>query len=156
MPYLSRRMRAPGMLWGLLAALLLALAGQAAAVESDKPFAEHKVVLQISDDDPAKQTLVLNVASNLVNHYGVDKVDIEIVAFGPGLRLLFAENVNKDRIGALAESSGVRFSACENTVAAMSRALGAPPALNPRAGRVQAGIVRILDLTGQGYRLVKP
>ncbi|MDV3239734.1 MAG: hypothetical protein LOY58_12900 [Gammaproteobacteria bacterium] len=156
MPYLSRRTRTPGMLWGLLATLLLALAGQAAAAESDKPFAEHKIVLQISDDDPAKQTLVLNVANNLVNHYGADKVDIEIVAFGPGLRLLFAENVNKDRIGALVEASGVRFSACENTVAAMTRALGEAPALNPQAIRVKAGIVRILDLTGQGYTLVKP
>ena len=140
---------------GLLAALLLAPLVQAAP-DSDKPFAEHKVVLQISDDDPFKQTLILNVANNLIKHYGADKIDIEVVAFGPGLRLLFAENANGARIHSLAESSGVRFSACENTIAAMSQQLEYAPGINADATRVPAGIVRILDLTGEGYRLVKP
>ncbi len=71
---------------------------QIQAAEEDKPFAEERIVLQISDNDPSKQTLVLNVASNLVKHYGQDKVDVEIVAFGPGLRLMFKDNVNKGRI----------------------------------------------------------
>ena len=70
---------------------------------AEKSFADTKVVLQISDNDPFKQTLVLNVANNLVKHYGPDQVDVEIVAFGPGLRLLFAENTNKDRIQSLAD-----------------------------------------------------
>lgn len=126
------------------------------AAESDKPFAEHKIVLQISDDDPAKQTLVLNVANNLIKYYGSDKVDIEIVAFGPGLRLLFAENVNAGRIDNLVDNSGVRFAACQNTVAAMTSALGHAPALNSRSNHVDAGIVRIVELTGQGYTLVRP
>ena len=141
-------------LYALLACLLLSINVQ--AVEADKPFAEHKVVLQISDDDPATQTLVLNVANNLIKYYGTDKVDIEIVAFGPGLRLLFEENVNASRIDTLADSSGVRFAACKNTVAAMTRALGHEPALNSRATPVEAGIVRILELTNQGYPLVRP
>lgn len=127
-----------------------------AAAAAEKPFAEHKVVLQISDDDPAKQTLVLNVANNLVNHYGVDKVDVEIVAFGPGLRLLFVENANAGRIEDLVSSSGVRFAACENTITAMGRQLGHTPELSPHATHVSAGVVRIIDLTSQGYTLVKP
>lgn len=143
---------------GLLCVLPMLLCGAPvhAAPAADKPFAEHRVVLQISDDDPAKQTLVLNVANNVVNHYGADKVDVEIVAFGPGLRLLFAENANAGRIGTLVESSGVRFSACENTIAAMGRQLGHDPELNPRAMHVEAGVVRIMDLTGNGYTLIKP
>lgn len=136
--------------------LLLCSASANAVPLADKPFAEHKVVLQISDDDPAKQTLVLNVASNVIRHYGADKVDVEIVAFGPGLRLLFAENANAGRIDTLADSSGVRFSACENTIAAMGNQLGHAPALNPRASPVAAGVVRIMDLTDQGYTLIKP
>ena len=83
---------------GLLLGLFTLLAGfglsTASAQTADKPFADVKVVLQISDNNPFKQTLVLNVANNLIKHYGPDKVDIEIVAFGPGLRLLFEENVN--------------------------------------------------------------
>ena len=125
------------------------------AGEEDKPFAEKRIVLQISDRDPSKQTLVLNVASNLLRHYGQDKVDIEIVAFGPGLRLLFAENSNAPRIERLA-GSGVRFSACNNTIRKMTSILGHEPQLNPRAVHVSAGVVRITDLVDQGYRLIKP
>lgn len=116
---------------------------------------ERKVVLQISDGSPEKQALVLNVANNLQQHYGVDKVKIEIVAFGPGLQLLFKNNANKDRIGGLI-GRGVQFSACENTVKAMTKQLGHPPAINDRAVSVPAGIARIIELTEQGYTLVKP
>lgn len=142
---------------GFLALLMcLFLSAQAQAAPTEKPFAEQKIVLQISDDDPAKQTLVLNVANNLIKHYGSDKVDIEIVAFGPGLRLLFAENANKDRIDSLVEGSGVRFAACQNTIAAMTKALGEAPAINPHATPVTAGVVRIIELTGQDYQLIRP
>lgn len=144
----------------LLAAALLCLSLvspglYAAPAIPDKPFAEAKVVLQISDSDPFKQTLVLNVANNLIKHYGPDKVDVEIVAFGPGLRLLFDDNVNKGRIESLT-GSGVRFAACSNTIRAMSKILEHEPVLNSHAARVDAGVVRIVELTGAGYTLVKP
>jgi intracellular sulfur oxidation DsrE/DsrF family protein len=128
---------------------------QAMAAENDKPFAEERVVLQISDDDPSKQTLVLNVASNLIKHYGQDKVDIEIVAFGPGLRLMFADNVNGDRISGLT-SSGVRFAACGNTLTKMTQILGHAPEINSNATVVPGGAVRIIELENQGYKLLKP
>ena len=106
----------------VLSMLLLLLAVSASyqlqASEESKPFAEQRIVLQISDPNPFKQTLVLNVASNLIKHYGQDKVDVEIVAFGPGLRLMFKDNVNTGRIQGLS-SSGVTFSACKNTIAGM-------------------------------------
>lgn len=135
--------------------LTIALYAVIASAEEEKPFAEERVVLQISDEDPAKQTLVLNVANNLIKHYGPDKVDIEIVAFGPGLRLLFADNANTGRIDGLT-GSGVRFAACSNTIANMSKNLGKELALNPHATRVSAGVVRILELTRKGYTLIKP
>lgn len=128
------------------------MGGQAVAAKS---FVDAKIVLQISDPNPFKQTLVLNVANNLIKHYGQDSVKIEIVAFGPGLRLLFENNANKGRIASLA-GSGVRFSACANTTRNMGKKLGHPPALNPKAVTVGAGIVRIVDLVKEGYTLVKP
>ena len=128
---------------------------QIQAAEDDKPFAEERIVLQISDPNPIKQTLVLNVASNLVKHYGQDKVDVEIVAFGPGLRLMFKENVNSSRIEGLA-SSGVKFAACKNTIAGISKKLGHKPELNSNAVPVSAGVVRIIDLQNKGFKLIKP
>jgi intracellular sulfur oxidation DsrE/DsrF family protein len=117
--------------------------------------ANKKFVLQISDGGAKKQTLVLNVANNLEKHYGVGNVDVEIVAFGPGLRLLFADNARKGRIQSL-NMNGVRFSACSNTMHKMTSILGHPPELNPRAKVVPGGVVRIADLVSQGYILIRP
>lgn len=141
------------LLW-CVAVVLLVSSGFATAAD-EKPFAEKKVVLQISDPNPFKQTLVLNVASNLIKHYGPDKVDVEIVAFGPGLRLLFKDNANTGRIQGLA-ASGVRFSACGNTMKGMTKQLGEKPELNANAKMVKAGVVQIVDLVTAGYVLVKP
>ena len=140
----------------LLALVCLGLSSQLWAAPAEKPFAEKKVVLQISDDDASKQTLVLNVASNLIKYYGPDRVDVEVVAFGPGLRLLFADNSNSGRIDNLAENSGVRFSACMNTMKKVTQTLGYEPKLDANAGHVDAGVVRILELIGEGYVLIKP
>jgi intracellular sulfur oxidation DsrE/DsrF family protein len=140
-----------------LAALVVAAALSMGTfvAQAAKPFATHKVVLQISDPNPFKQTLVLNVASNLVKHYGEDDVDVEIVAFGPGLRLLMQGNANTGRIDGLAQK-GVRFSACSNTIRNFGKKLGAEPPLDSNAKKVQAGVVQIVDLVKQGYILVKP
>jgi len=125
------------------------------AGEDDKPFAEERIVLQISDPNPSKQTLVLNAAKNLINYYGPDKVDIEIVSFSQGLRLLFKDNVNAGRIEGLS-SSGVKFAACENTIAGMTKQLGYAPELNSNAVPVSSGVVRIIELENQGFKLIKP
>ncbi len=59
--------------WLLSFCLLIGFQGLLAAEEEGKPFAEKHVVLQISDMDPSKQTLVLNVANNVLKHYGPDR-----------------------------------------------------------------------------------
>ena len=138
-----------------LAVLLAAALAPASMAQDEKPFAENKFVLQISDMDPDKQTLVLNVASNILKHYGQDQADVEIVAFGPGLRLLFEGNSNTGRIDGLVDS-GVRFFACENTINNMSNTLGEPVRLNKNHTTGKGGIVRIKELADQGYLLVKP
>ena len=139
----------------IFCALLSAPLFQFASVQALAADSPKQIVLQISDSDPEKQTLVLNVANNLVKAYGPGNVKLEIVAFGPGLLLLFDDNANKDRVQSLV-ASDVRFSACQNTVKAMAVALGHSPKLTKNAVSVDAGIVRIVDLTAQGYTLVRP
>jgi intracellular sulfur oxidation DsrE/DsrF family protein len=131
------------------------VASGAVFAQEEKPFAEHKFVLQISDMDPSKQTLVLNVAGNILRAYGQDQADVEIVAFGPGLRLLFEGNSNAGRIDGLVDS-GVRFFACQNTINNMSNTLGEPVKINAHASSGKGGIVRIKELVDQGYMLAKP
>ena len=132
----------------LLLASFLLLTGTASA-------AMKKIVLQISDGSPIKQTMVLNVANNIQKHYGLENVKVEIVAFGPGLRLLFVENANKGRIQNLV-ANGTRFSACQNTVKGMSKKLGHAPKLSKHATPVSAGVARIVTLVEQGYILIRP
>lgn len=151
----------------VITALLLGLMGTAPSVMAnpaaepvsqaiqEKPFAVARVALQISDGSGAKQQLVLNVARNLIKFYGADKVDVEVVAFGPGLRLLFKDNALGDQIKALA-GDGVRFSACDNTIHAMTKKLGHPPELTSEARIVPAGIVRLVALNKAGFFVSRP
>src|SRR3981189_2733448 len=115
-----------------IVALLMAAAVPAARAQQvplqDKPFAEHKIVLQLSDNDPRKQGLVLSVASNLMKHYDPDKVAIEVVAFGPGIELLRPENPNRKMVESLA-AQGARFDICINTVDTLERENGKRPAV---------------------------
>ena len=120
----------------------------------DKPFAEHHLVLQLSDREPEKQALVISVANNLLKHYGPDKIAIEVVAFGAGIDLLRAGSPNRARVDSLI-SQGVQFDICMNTVDTLERE-GKHVNINPKAVRVQVGVARILTLTEKGYTLVRP
>ncbi|MGC8697311.1 MAG: hypothetical protein ACP5Q0_02460 [Halothiobacillus sp.] len=117
-------------------------------------MAKHHIVLQETESDLQRQTLLLNVTANLLKAYG-DNVDIEVVAFGPGISLLFANNEHAKRIEALSQQ-GVRFSACMNALKNATERLGHEPALNPVAKKVPAGIVRVVELVDAGYILVRP
>ncbi|MGA7948756.1 MAG: DsrE family protein [Thiobacillaceae bacterium] len=139
----------------LVISALLLMCGAFPALSADDSFADYKYVLHIDDMDPSKQELILNNASNLLQAYPPGAVEVEIVAYGPGLRLLFADNVNAERINSLA-MSGVKFSACGNTLKGMTKQLGYEPKLNPDAKVVPAGIVRIGELVKKGYIYIKP
>lgn len=138
-----------------MTSLFMMSAATPALSADEAAFAEYKYVLQISDMDPSKQELVLNNAANLLDAYPPGAVTVEIVAYGPGLRLLFAENVNAKRVDSLSQS-GVKFSACGNTLHAMTKLLGYEPKLNPDATVVPGGVVRIGDLVRKGYVYIKP
>ena len=139
-------------------AALLASSPRAAPAQQaplpDKPFADHHLVLQLSDRAPDKQALVLSVAYNLLKAYGPDKIAIEVVAFGPGIDLLRAESPNRALVDSLI-AQGVQFDICMNTVDTLERA-GKHVDINPKAVRVQVGVERILQLTEKGYTVVRP
>lgn len=122
---------------------------------ADKPFAEHRIVLQLSDNGPKKEGLVLSVANNLIKAYGPDKIAVEVVAFGPGIDLLRVENANRTRVESLI-AQGVTFDVCLNTLDTIERETGKRPAVIPKAIPVQVGVGQILMLTENGYTLVRP
>jgi hypothetical protein len=144
----------------MIAALLMITAApilraQQAPPLQDKPFAEHKIVLQLSDNDAKKQALVISVAYNLLKAYDPDKVAIEVVAFGPGIDLLRTESSNRKLVESLI-AQGVRFDVCLNTVDTVERETGKRPEIIPAATAVQVGVGQIMHLTENGYTLVRP
>ena len=148
---------------GLMLAAALAFGTTAQAADQEaieavggNTLAQEHLVLQITESDLQRQNLVLNVANNVMKaRGGSGMIDVEVVAFGPGISMLFADNVHADRIQSLADQ-GVRFSACKNSIAGATRKLGKEPTMNPAVQPVEAGIARVLDLVNAGYVLVRP
>lgn len=122
--------------------------------EKAEPVA-HRLVIQVSTDDPRTQTIALNNAVNLQKHYGVDNIDIEIVAYGPGLGMLTTKSKSLERITSLAQQE-ISFSACGNTMATIERKTGTVPKLIKGVEKVPAGVARIMELQEQGYSYIRP
>jgi uncharacterized protein len=143
----------------VIAALLIAFAAIPARAQQvplqDKPFAEHKIVLQLSDNDPRKQGMVISVANNLMKFYDPDKIAVEIVAFGPGIDLLKPDNPSRKQVESLV-AQGARVDVCLNTVDTLERETGKRPEFISAATPVQVGVAQILFLTENGYTLVRP
>ena len=123
---------------------------------ADDSFAQHKIVIQSSSSDPELQNLALVIAGNLQKHYGMDKVLIEVVAYGPGLGILTQDGPHADKVKSLLEHD-IKFSACEGTLNFMaSKNNGKRPDLVKGVGTVKDGVVRVVELQEQGYAYVYP
>jgi intracellular sulfur oxidation DsrE/DsrF family protein len=143
------------MLLALLAWAAPSLAFAQQVPLQDKPFAEHKIVLQLSDADAKKQALVLSVANNLLKAYDPDKIAVEVVTFGPGIDLLLSSSERRKQVESLI-AQGVRFDICLNTVDTIERETGKRPEFIPAATPVQVGVGQILFLAENGYTVVRP
>ncbi|MCI0505456.1 MAG: DsrE family protein [Gammaproteobacteria bacterium] len=139
----------------LLIVLVFLAAGVVNAANADMSLAKHKVVVQSSSSDPELQGLALVIAGNLQKHYGMDNVDIEVVAYGPGLGILTAESPNAGKVKSLLEHN-VKFSACEGTLKFMEANNGKRPKLVSGVGVVEDGVVRVIELQEKGYAYVYP
>lgn len=142
-------------LFVVMTSLFVMLTSLPAMSEVEPTFADYKYVLHVDDLAPAKLELALNNATNLLQAYPPGKVEIEVVAYNIGLRLLFKESAHAKRIDSLSQS-GVKFSACGVTLKGMTKQLGYTPELNPVAKVYPGGIVRIGELVRAGYVYVKP
>lgn len=132
-------------------ALLLTLiaGGTATAASKDGKAA---VIIQVSDNDPAKWNLALNNAKNVQQALGADKVDVEIVAYGPGLNMLKFDSEVTGRL-ADAEKSSVAIRACATTMKAMKLT---EKDLHSSAKVVPAGVVEIMEKQSAGWSYIRP
>jgi len=136
-----------------LSALLLAAAVAFAPAVSHAQKAERqRLVLQVSDGDPAKWNLALNNAENVQQALGRDNVDIEIIAYGPGLGMLKSESKVAARLNGALDSS-VNLIACGTT---MKKAKVTQADLASGVKVVPAGVIHIMQRQREGWNYVRP
>jgi intracellular sulfur oxidation DsrE/DsrF family protein len=119
------------------------------------PHAVHRLVVQISDDRPELWNMALNNIEATAAALGRDTVQVVVVTYGPGLKMLLKDSVAAERITAI-EAAGVEFDACWNTMQGMAKATGKLPELLPVAVIVPSGVVRIMQLQTHGFAYLRP
>jgi intracellular sulfur oxidation DsrE/DsrF family protein len=141
----------------LIAALfLMPLAGMAADSK------QHRVAIQVNQNDPQVMNLALNNATNVIEYYRAKNEDVavDIVTFGPGLHMLRDDTSPvKDRIKRLKELAfpgKIQFSACNNTKQNMEKAEGKAVSIISDATLVPSGVVQLMELQEQGWSYIRP
>jgi len=133
-----------------LLALPLGMApGSARAQDAAK---KARVVVQVSEADPARWNLVLNNVKNLQDDLGAANVEIEVVAYGPGIGMLKLDAVSNSRVSD-AIKAGVHVAACENTMRnqKLTRA-----DMHPNVSYVPAGVTEIVQRQRDGWAYLRP
>jgi hypothetical protein len=131
---------------------LLLITPAFAAPGSSAAQVRNRVVMQVSDADPSKWNLALNNARNLQADLGAANVDIEIVAYGPGIGMLKSDSIVGNRV-AEALDKGVKLLACENTMHGQKLA---KDDMLSGIGYVPAGVVEIMQRQQQGWTYLRP
>jgi uncharacterized protein len=132
----------------LLSGVLMSAALALPALAADKA----KLIIQVSDNDTGKWNLALNNAKNIQNDLGKVNVDLQIIAYGPGIGMLKIESEVGNRIDE-AVKSGVQVLACQNTM--RNQKLSKEDMLDS-VGYVPAGVVAIMQKQHQGYAYLRP
>ena len=134
------------------AALLVATSALVLPAYAQQASTRGRVVMQVSDNDPAQWNLALNNAKNVQTDLGAANVDIEIVAYGPGINMLKADSIVGNRVDE-ALAAGVKVVACENT---MRNQKLARQDMLPKVDYVMAGVVELMQKQQQGWAYIRP
>ncbi len=136
--------------------LLIAIASLLFTINAEAAgHSHHKLVIQVSSADQKAMAIALNNAANVQKEYGMDNVDVEIVAYGPGLAMLTAGHKLNKRVSSLAQQN-ITFSACNNTMKKIAKKKGKKPKLTEGVQVVSAGVSRIIELQEAGYSYIRP
>lgn len=122
------------------------------ATASEAAATKERVVIQVSDADVGKWNLALNNAKNVQQAFGADKVDIEIVTYGPGIGMLKMDSVIANRIEE-AKQAGIAIVACQNTMKGMKLT---NDDMLPNTSYVPSGVVEIIKKEREGYAYIRP
>jgi intracellular sulfur oxidation DsrE/DsrF family protein len=135
----------------ILRMLLLAAAAVTSLVAAGPALAE-KIVLQVSDGNPATWNQALNVVGNLREAYG-SATNIELVAFGQGINMLKFDAPVASRLLDVQSKLGAKVYACENS---MARNKLTHEDMAPNVIFVKAGVEHIIKRQREGWVNIRP
>jgi len=120
------------------------------------------LIVHVPQESPKAFKQAINIANNIPKQLGADSVKVEIVAQGPGLKLLTKGSPEAERIQGLAMLSentlggGTQFSACAATMAGIKKRTGKEPVLLEGVQKVEPGAVaRIIELQEKGCSYIR-
>ena len=113
----------------------------------------RQIVFSVTEDSPHALDHILSVANNVLKYYGTDNVNMKIVAYSKGLKLLYVNNISTSkRVDALMQLN-VEFVACGNT---MKTYKIKEEDLVEGSIVVTAGVVELLESVKSGWTYIKP
>ena len=147
-------MTATRRIFGLIGAAALAatLTATAASAQTTQAPIKNKVVFQMSDNDQTRWMLALNNIRNVQLELGEDLVELELVAYGPGIGMLKGDSPVAKRI-AEALKTGVKVVACENTMKGLKLVYAD---MLPDIGYAPSGDVELMRKQQDNYAYIRP
>ncbi len=133
----------------LAGAVWPALVAAQAAAPATAP--RNRALFQVTDNDPARWNMILNNMQNLREGVGGEPVEIELVAYGPGISMLKADSSVKQRL-LDALGKGVKVNACQNTMTGMKLT---PADMMGEIGYVPSGVVEVMRKQQQGWAYIR-
>jgi len=134
----------------------LTLVSVASAADT-KP--QHRLLIQVDQNDPAVMNLALNNATNVIEHYRSkgQEVAVDVVTYGPGLHMLRADTSPvQDRIKQLKNVATIQFSACNVTRGGMEKKEGHSIDIMSDAVLVPSGVIHLMELQEDGWSYIRP
>jgi len=141
----------------MLVTLLVAVLGASSVGLSDAAATsqdQHRVVMHLNSGDVNVQRGVLNNIRHLYEEVGRERLRVELVAHGAGLTLLAKrDSVLATDLAQLKSAYGVEFTACSNTMKAMTLTRDD---LVEQVDRTVPAMVRLMELQERGWAYIKP
>ncbi len=132
----------------------------AAPAKADTTFAQpepsfdnpRKIVISLHERDFSRVNEVLYNVVNIQKAYGQDSVQLEVVAYGPGIWAVLKDSPVRARIESL-QKYGIVFVACGNTLDTIKRPKSD---LIEGVKWVQSGLVEIIERRLAGWVDIAP
>ena len=134
----------------LLIMIVLPAVSQTPPQAAPKP--KHKVVFELNAPAPSGWDQLFHNVDNVLKIFGGDGVQVEVVFFGRGLRMLLKTNSEYAARLKEAADKGVVLAACQNS---MRAAKITTEDLFPFAAQVDSGVAELVRKQEAGWSYIK-